>query len=897
LVFADGVRFEYDAKADDKKSEEKKDAKTDKKRAPKGEAKADKAEKKAETKPPEPEPITEIDADRTPRTHTGGDVLIRNATVLTAANGTLAGTDVLVRQGRIAAIGKRLEAPKGVTVIDATGLFLTPGLIDTHCHFAVEGGVNEFSLSVVPEVRVRDVVDGEDVQIYRSLAGGVTTARLLHGSANVVGGQDAVIKCKYGKPARELILHDAPRGVKFALGENVKRTDGRFPNTRLGVEAVLVRAFTEAQAYRQRWQACEKAKAEGKKAAEPRRDLRLEALADILKGELRVHCHCYRADEILMLLRVADRFGFKVRSLQHVLEGYKIAPEIAAHGASCSPFSDWWAYKIEAYDAIPFNAALLNEAGVSVCLKSDSNELMRHLYQEAAKCVKYGGMSEEDALRAITLNGAKQLGLDKRVGSIEVGKDGDLVLFSGHPLNSYSRPEMTFIEGEVYFQRSEVPHADPAAAPAPAKPVADFKPIPRSSSGRYVLTGATVHPVTGPVLPGGTVVVEGGKVVEVAANGGVTRRTGDVVVDGRGLHVYPGMIDAATVLGLTELGSAKETNDFAEGGDFQPDLHASTAINPDSELIPVTRANGVLSVVTRPTGSIIAGQSALINLAGWTPREMAVVDPLALHVEFPVTAMNFNFDPNAPFMGRALARKARDEKVRRVKELFRQALAYDDGRKKSPDKPADPRLEALVPYARGQKPVVIQANRHKDIVEALKLADDLKIKVILSGATDAWKVTEELKKRRVPVICGAVMVLPAERHDPYDAPYACPKWLYEAGVPFCIRSWGTANTRNLPYEAAMAASYGLPPEEALKAVTLYPAQILGVADRLGSIAPGKTANLVLTNGDLLQASTQVLALFIDGKPLPPTSKHTKLYERYRERLHEVKAGKAPLGTK
>src|SRR5262249_34637313 len=193
---------------------------------------------------------------------------------------------------------------------------------------------------------------------------------------------------------------------KFALGENVKRTDGRFPNTRLGVEAVLVRAFTEAQEYRRRWEAYEKARAEGKPAAEPRRDLRLEALSDILKGDLRVHCHCYRADEILMLLRVADRFGFKVRSLQHVLEGYKIAPEIADHGASCSPFSDWWAYKLEAYDAIPFNAALLTQAGVSVCLKSDSNELMRHLYQEAGKVVKYGGLSEEEALRTITLNGA-----------------------------------------------------------------------------------------------------------------------------------------------------------------------------------------------------------------------------------------------------------------------------------------------------------------------------------------------------------------------------------------------------------------------------------------------------------------------------------------------------------
>jgi imidazolonepropionase-like amidohydrolase len=907
-VFCDGVRFEYDEKLpDEKTSSDKKEAKTDKTGGPKAVAKADdlkkpKTDLKKDEKPAAKDPASEIDADRKPKTHTGGDVLIRNATVLTVSNGTLAGADVLMKKGKIAEIGKGLEAPKGVTVVDATGLFLMPGIIDTHCHFAVEGGVNEFSLSVVPEVRVRDVVEGEDVQIYRSLAGGVTTARLLHGSANVIGGQDAVIKCKYGRPARELILHDSPRGVKFALGENVKRTDGRFPNTRLGVEAVLIRAFTEAQDYRKRWEAYEKARAEGKSLPEPRRDLRLEALADILKSDLRVHCHCYRADEILMLLRVADRFGFKIRSLQHVLEGYKIAPEIAEHGASCSPFSDWWAYKIEAYDAIPHNAALLTEAGVSVCLKSDSNELMRHLYQEAAKVVKYGGLNEAEALKTITLNGAKQLGLDKRIGSIEVGKDADLVLFSGHPLNSYSRPEMTLIDGEVYFQRSDRLKADSNAAAAPAKPTADFKPIPQSPTGSYSLENVTVHTAQGKIIEIARVYVHNGKIESIDDLGDGQPQTfpklsGQVSIDAKGLHLYPGMIDAATVLGLTELGSARETQDFAEGGDFQPDLRASTAINPDSELIPVTRANGVTAVVTRPAGSIVAGQSALINLAGWVPREMAVVDPLALHIEFPASSFSFASDPGAPFTGRALARKQREEKLHRLKELFQQALVYDDGRKKSADKPVNTRLEALVPYARGQKPVVIQANRQKDIVEALKFADELKLKVILNGAIDAWKVADELKKRRVPVICGPILALPGETYDPYDAPYACPAKLYEAGIPFCIRSGGSTNTRNLPYEAAMAASFGLPPEEALKAVTLYPAQILGVEKELGSISTGKRANLVLTNGDILQASTQVLALFIDGKPLPPTSKHTRLYERYRERLHDVKAGKAPLGTK
>jgi imidazolonepropionase-like amidohydrolase len=599
-----------------------------------------------------------------------------------------------------------------------------------------------------------------------------------------------------------------------------------------------------------------------------------------------------------MLLRVADRFGFKVQSLQHVLEGYKIAPEIAAHGASVSLFSDWWAYKIEAFDAIPFAAALLHEAGASVCLKSDSNELMRHLYQEAAKCVKYGGLSEAEALKTITLNCAQQLGLEKRIGSIEVGKDADLAVFNGHPLNSASRVEMTLVEGEVYFQRASKFEPNPVAAAGPLPARNGTVKLPERLNGTIAIRGATVHPVSGPPMPNATVVIEQGRIRAVGQNGSAVIPPQATLIPAEGLHLYPGMIDAGTVLGLAELESARETNDFREGGDFQPDLRASIAINPDSELIPVTRANGVTTVVTRPTGSVIAGQGALINLAGWVPREMAVVDPVALHVEFPAALPFFSiFDPTQPPLARTLARRQRDERVRRLKELFSQAVAYDEGRKRAPSSPANPRLEALVPYARGQKPVIVQAFRKPDIVEALKMADDLKLKVILSGATEAWRVADDLKKRDVPVIVGPVMAMPQEREDCYDAPYANPAKLHAAGVRFCIRSEGASNARNLPYQAAMAVSYGLPAEEGLKAVTLYPAQILGVADQLGTIEVGKRANLVLTTGEPLQVSSQVQAVFIDGRPLEPTSKQSRLYERYRERLREVKEGRAPLGTK
>jgi imidazolonepropionase-like amidohydrolase len=842
---------------------------------------------------------TEIEADRKPAIKTGGDVLIRGATVLTGAGKNHPKADILVRGGKIRAVGPNLTAEKGVTVIEAEGMFVMPGIIDTHSHFAISGGVNEASLSVVPEVRVRDVIDSEDVQIYRALGGGVTTARLLHGSADVIGGQDAVVKMKYGRPAREMLVADAPRGVKFALGENVKRTDGRFPNSRLGVEAVLVRAFTEAQSYRKAWADYEASKKTDTPLPEPRRDLRLEALADVLSGELRIHSHCYRADEILMLLRVAERFGVKVRSLQHVLEGYKVAPEIAAHGASVSLFSDWWAYKIEAFDAIPYGARLLQDVGVTVCLKSDDNELMRHLNQEAAKLVKYCGFTPEEALHAITLNPAKQLGLDSRLGTIEVGKDADLAIFNGHPLNSYARCEMALVEGEVFFQRAEKLVPATAAKAEPTKPAAKFAAIPELPKGTYVLRGGTIH------QPGKKEFI--GSVVVDAATGKITRvvRAGEKldeiagarVVDCTGLHLYPGLIDAGTVLGLVEIGSARETDDSRDGGDFQPDLRASAGINPDSELIPVTRANGVTTVLTRPTGSLLPGQGSLINMAGWVPAEMTVVDRLSLHIEYPGEpfARGFNFNPNVLFDtgNTAAARFRREEKLTRLKELFETARRYDAAQKAGSSSAINPRLEALVPYVRGEKPVVFSADRRADILGALKLADELKVKPIISGGTESWKLAAELKKRDVPVILGPVMGLARETGDRYDASYAAASKLHEAGVRFCIRSAGSNNTRNLPYEAAMAVAYGLPPEEGLKAITLNPAEILGVADKFGTVDTGKRANLVIANGDVLQASTQVLAVFIEGRPYEPTNKQTRLYEKYQKRLNELRSSESP----
>jgi len=390
--------------------------------------------------------------------------LIKNATVLTVTKGTIENGDVLIRNGKIAAVGKNLKAPAGATVIDATGMYLLPGIIDCHSHIAVDGGVNEGSIAVSSMVGIEDVIDPEDIDIYRDLAGGVTTANLLHGSANPIGGLNAVIKLRWGKDARGLLFEGAKPGIKFALGENPKRSNftpppgvpQRYPATRMGVMDVIREAFIDAREYRQKWQDYQKRVAAGEKnLLAPRKDLKLEPLVEILEGKRLVHAHCYRADEILQLIRLAEEFGFKIATFQHVLEGYKVAKEIAAHGAGASTFSDWWAYKVEAYDAIPYNAALMTEKGVVVSINSDSAEEARHLNQEAGKTVKFGGLTETEALKLVTLNPAMQLQIADRVGSIEVGKDADLVLYDKHPLSVYSVPQKVLIDGQVYFDRQQ----------------------------------------------------------------------------------------------------------------------------------------------------------------------------------------------------------------------------------------------------------------------------------------------------------------------------------------------------------------------------------------------------------------------------------------------------------
>jgi len=396
-----------------------------------------------------------------------GSVLIRNATVLTVTNGTLDNTDVLVVDGKISAIGQDLAAPSGIMVVDATGRYLMPGIIDAHSHIALSS-INESTSPVTSEVRMADVTDPYDLSIYRALAGGVTISHTMHGSANVIGGQNVTIKHRWGvTDPDDLQFKGAPRTIKFALGENPTRVHGNrgasgqrsgiVPASRMGVEAVLRDAFTSAKRYMQEWDAYNAEKKRNPNAIPPEYNDRLAVIADIIRGDIIVHCHSYRADEILMLLGVLKDFGVTRITFQHVNEGFKVAPELAAYGAGASVFADWWAYKFEVYYSTAYNAAILVRNGVLTSINSDDAELDRHLYHEAAKTQRYGNLTDDEALSLITINPAMQLGIEDRVGSIEVGKDGDLALFSDHPLSVYAIPLQTYVDGVKYFDRDEDP--------------------------------------------------------------------------------------------------------------------------------------------------------------------------------------------------------------------------------------------------------------------------------------------------------------------------------------------------------------------------------------------------------------------------------------------------------
>jgi imidazolonepropionase-like amidohydrolase len=854
-------------------------------------------------------------------------VAIRGGTVLTVTKGTIQNGTVVLRDGKIAAVGGAgTDIPSGADIVEAKGRFVSPGIIDAHSHIAAES-INEGGTTVSSMTGIEDVLDPTDVAIYRDLAGGLTVANVLHGSANPIGGKNQVIKLRWGKDARGLVFEGAPPGIKFALGENPKdmRQFGqtgprRYPVTRAGVEFVIRDAFSRAKAYQREWQDYERRRKAGEDIAMPRRDLQLEPLVEILEGKRLVHSHTYRADETLMLMRLAEEMGFRIATFQHILEGYKVADEMAKHGVGGSTFSDWWAYKVEAEDAVPYNAAIMHKRGVLVSINSDSAEHARRLNTEAAKSMHWGGLTEDEVFAFVTINPAKQLKIDHRVGSLEVGKDADVVIWNRHPLSTYAIVDRVYIDGQQYYDRlaeerrltdagkekNTLTSAEgrPQTAPGPQKaqtPQTPDSPGPQkaqidpsldvpglggvqspSTGPATAITNARIYPISGPVIDKGTIVIRGNRIEAIGAN--VTVPAGAQVIDAKGGEVYPGFIDARTSIGLNEPGPRgfEDTNEMLE---INASVKAQVAYQSDSDAIPVARVNGVTTAAVFPTGGLIGGQVAVMNLDGWTWEEATLQ---------PVAGVTFQFPPlvRGGFGGGGGGgndanrkyedlKKERDARVQRVEELIARARAY--AKLPAANRDTDWNLAAMAPIAEGRQPLFVAASNEADIREAVAFADRANIRIVITGGLEAALAAPLLKEKNIPVILGSVLTMPGREDAHHAATYRAAGELAQAGITFAFGVGGSSNNRLLPYEAAISVAWGLERNRALRAITLDAATILGVADRVGSLEPGKIANLFIANGDPMEMKTQFTHIFINGRSVGLKSKHTELYERFSSR--------------
>jgi imidazolonepropionase-like amidohydrolase len=855
-----------------------------------------------------------------PLAQAGRAVAIRGGTVLTVTKGAIQGGVVVMSGGKITAVGGPDTAiPDGAEIVEAKGRFVSPGIIDAHSHVAAES-INEGGTTVSSMTGIEDVLDPTDVAIYRDLAGGLTVANVLHGSANPIGGKNQVIKLRWGSDARGLVFEGAPPGIKFALGENPKdmRQFGqtgprRYPITRPGTEVVIRDAFSRAKVYQKEWQEYTRRKQAGEDAPLPRRDLQLDPLVEILEGRRLVHSHTYRADETLMLMRLAEEMGFKIATFQHVLEGYKVADEMAKHGAGGSTFSDWWAYKVEAEDAIPYNAAIMHKRGVLVSINSDSAEHARRLNTEAAKSIHWGGLSDDEALALVTINPARQLKIDSRVGSLETGKDADVVIWNKHPLSTYAIVDRVYIDGRQFYDRladerrltdagkekTTLAAAEGRTAPstAPQTPQPRTPQSPEETFGSVApeartqaaatgpvtaITNARIFPISGPAIDRGTIVIRGNRIEAVGAS--VTVPAGAQVIDARGGEVYPGFIDARTSIGLNEPGPRgfDDTNEMLE---INASVKAQVAYQSDSDAIPVARVNGITTVAVVPSGGLIGGQIAVMNLDGWTWEEATLQPVAGVSFQFPPLVRGGgggggggNTDANRKYED---LKKERDAKVKRVEDLIARARAY--GRLPAAERATDWNLAALVPVADLKQPMFVAANSEADIREAVAFAERAGIRIVITGGLESPLAAPLLKDKNIPVILGSVLTMPAREDAHHAATYKAAGELAEAGVVFAFGTGGAANNRLIPYEAAISVAWGLDRDRALRAITLDAAKILGVDDRVGSLESGKVANLFIATGDPMEMKTQFTHVFINGRNVGTKSKHTELNERFSSR--------------
>ena len=861
-------------------------------------------------------------------------VLLRGGRILTAAGAIYENGHVLMQNGRIISVGSgKGIAPHGATVVDTRDSVITPGIIDTHSHLGVYAGPavdahsdgNEATRSATADVWAEHSFWPHDPNLWRAVSGGTTTIQVLPGSANLIGGRTFIAKIKPKTSARAMRFPGAPQGLKIACGENPKRVykDKGGPSTRMGNVAGYRGLFQQALEYRRkmkkfekRFAAWEKKKAAadknthkkkrkkkknavGKPPIPPTRNFALETLAKVLDATILPHIHCYRADEMSIMLDIAEEFGFKIRSFHHANEAYKIKERLAKEQVGTSTWADWWGFKMEAFDATAANAAILEKAGAPVIIHSDSAIDIRMLNQEAAKAAAAGlklgiDLSEDQVLRWITYNAAWALGVEDKVGSLEVGKMADVVVWDGHPFSVYAKTKAVFIDGEKIFDRKAqhfhlsdfelgqrsigIGDSNNKAIRIP-KSVAltkhDIRKNAPVKANSFAITNATIELGYGKTLKNAHLVVRQGKISSVGTH--IKVPTDMPTINGKGKVVAPGFIGVMNQLGQFEVGAEQYSNDWTlRGRTASPAFDALDSFNPATTRIAIAREHGITSTISSPLGELLFGMGFAFDLTD----ENKILKTIA-----PRVAMFGSVDQYAAYTqggSRGGVWLRLREIIDDVRWYRKNPQAYATGQSR---KLALTRLhlKAMLPVLKGQMPLVLWARRASDIRNALKWQRKMKqagdpVKLILVGANEGWKVAREIAQARVPVIYRTVDQT-LQTFEYIHARDDGATLMNKAGVKI-ILSEGGNNMRRMRQEAGLAIRHGLPKSAAWRAVTLHPAQAFGKSKSIGSLQVGKRANIVLWSDDPFELLSHAERMWVDGKELSLENRQHALARRY-----------------
>ncbi len=790
--------------------------------------------------------------------------------IYTVTAGTIENGVIIVQNGKILKVGENLPVPAGAKEIKAE--IVIPGLVDMHSHVGLwsapvveeNSDGNEATDPVTPQVRALDGFNFDDPAIKAAREAGVTTIISRPGSLNVIGGTSVAIKMK-NAPAPEMVLKEEC-DLKMAIEGNPSGYYAelkRMPSTLMAVYTVARKAFTEAQEYQKSWEKYEKDKKAGRPAIPPRRDLGKETLVRVLKREMPVHIHCYTASEMMTCIRLADEFGFRL-SLGHCDKSYLIVDELAKrkdvyYNVGPAVFDTYYQNALE-FANVP---AILAGAGLKVSLQTDAGTEQQNLRQFASLCVRYG-MKEEDALKAVTINAAEAVDLADRIGSLEAGKDADLVLLDGEPFEFLTSVEKVIIDGRLEYEKEAGTGAERRSFPPSATRPLTI-PAEATAAGRLAIAGGTVYTMAGQPIENGVILVKDGKIEKVGAN--LTIPAGYAVINARDFVVMPGLVAARSNLGLTS-NFRMQTSIDEISTPAVPEIEVKQAIEPQDVHFQLAHESGLTSALVTPGDlNVIGGQGLAVKTWGQVVDQIIIKDRAVMVFGLGSKAKRKQQMPSTRMGVAALLRQT----LTKAREYKDSRETYEKNKKGTP--PArDLSLEALVPVIKGEMPVIIHAERKDDILTALRIADEFKLKIVLDGATDAYKLVDEIKTRGIPVILEEIMRGAGNIEDK-DFNNFNPAILAKAGIPVAFRPkeglwyWPAAGLTggDLLEIAAYACRFGMPEEAALKAVTIEAAKIAGISDRVGSLEPGKDADLIILGGHPLKTASVPEAVFIGGK--------------------------------